>query len=443
MKRAILTVGLGFGDEGKGATVDYLAREHGADLVVRYCGGSQAGHNVQLPDGRRHTFAQFGAGSLVKGPAPPKTYLGPQVVVDPLALRREARHLEELGVKGPTDLLTVHPRCLITTVWHRALNQLRELARGAARHGSCGQGIGEARRYWLAHGESAVFAEDLFDEGALSDKLELLRQRALLELQGFVDRIDPDHLSELDLWGLDTEAVAADLSEPARQGLVVSAEAPNFHTAIFEGAQGVLLDEYRGFHPHTTWSTVTTHHAWGLVRQLGVEAVAVLGVTRAYATRHGEGPLPTHSPELTARLRDEGNPWNRWQGGLRCGWLDLPLLRYAAAVTGPLDGIVVNHLDQMTGAECWIAEDYAGAAPTPAPAPSLSWQGRLTEELREARPALARTTPDGIVRRLEEIAPVVLTGHGPTHRERTFRGLNFRHRRASPGSEDCPVDGHG
>src|SRR3954467_12593942 len=96
MKRAILTVGLGFGDEGKGATVDYLTRRLDADLVVRYCGGSQAGHNVELPDGRRHTFAQFGAGTLARPGT--RTYLGPAVVIDPPALAREAQHLAELGV---------------------------------------------------------------------------------------------------------------------------------------------------------------------------------------------------------------------------------------------------------------------------------------------------------------------------------------------------------
>src|SRR5437867_5170194 len=118
MKRAIITVGLGFGDEGKGAAVDSLCRVHGADLVVRYCGGSQAGHNVQLPDGRRHTFSQFGAGTLAAARPPwPRTYHGPNVVIDPPALLREAQHLAELGVERPTALLTVHPRCLVTTLW--------------------------------------------------------------------------------------------------------------------------------------------------------------------------------------------------------------------------------------------------------------------------------------------------------------------------------------
>src|ERR1051325_8955786 len=98
MKRAIITVGLGFGDEGKGATVDFLSRRYEADLVVRYCGGPQAGHNVELPDGRRHTLSQFGAGPLVEGLPRPRTYLGPNVIIDPPALLREAQHLSELGV---------------------------------------------------------------------------------------------------------------------------------------------------------------------------------------------------------------------------------------------------------------------------------------------------------------------------------------------------------
>ncbi len=346
MKQVIITVGLGFGDEGKGAVVDALTRRVGADLVVRYCGGSQAGHNVQLPDGRRHTFSQFGAGTLA--PERPRTYLGPAVVIDPPAILREADHLEELGIADATELLTVHPRCLVATFWHRALNQIREVSRKGKRHGSCGQGIGEARRYWLRYGQDAIFAADLADVAILRDKLELQRQRTLLALQHFVDRIDRDFLRDIDLWERSAADEARDLSEAIREGVTISAETPDYDTAIFEGAQGVLLDEYRGFHPHTTWSTVTTHHAWELVEQMEAEAVAVLGITRAYTTRHGEGPLPTFSPELTARLRDPGNPWNRWQGTMRCGWLDLPLLRYAAAAAGPLDGIVVNHLDRVT-----------------------------------------------------------------------------------------------
>jgi adenylosuccinate synthase len=429
MLRAIITVGLGFGDEGKGATVDFLARQFEADLVIRYCGGSQAGHNVQLPDGRRHTFSQFGAATLIEGAERPRTYLGPHVIIDPLALLREARHLAELGVARPMDLITIHPRCLVATVWHRMLNQLRELSRNADRHGSCGQGIGEARSYWLKYGDDAVFAADLNDLEVLRHKLELQRQRSLLDLQEFIARISSDRLRDFDLWDLTAEATATELYEAAQQGVVTSATVPECRTAIFEGAQGVLLDEYRGFHPHTTWSTVTAHHAWDLVAQMDVEAVAVLGITRAYSTRHGEGPFPTYSAELTRRLRDPGNPWNAWQGNLRSGWLDLPLLRYAAAATGPLDGIVVNHLDQITEGECFLCDAYSDVVLAPAAAPNLGWQSQLTEMLHKAKPILSATTADAIVHQLGEIAPVASIGWGPTHQERTLRGLRFRSRR--------------
>jgi adenylosuccinate synthase len=428
MKRAIITVGLGFGDEGKGATVDFLTRKLEADLVVRYCGGSQAGHNVELPDGRRHTFSQFGAGTLA-APDPPRTYLGPNVVIDPLALAREARHLAELGVPDPARLLTVHPRCLVTTPWLRALNRLRELSRGDARHGSCGQGIGEARSYWLRYGQDAVFAADLRRLDRLRHKLELQRQRTLLGLQDFIDRIDAAALPEFDLWELNAEAVARDLHEATPDGLVIDAAVPAFRTALFEGAQGVLLDEYRGFPPYTTWNTVTPHHAWELVQATGVEAVAVLGITRAYTTRHGEGPLPTFTAGLTRRLQDVGNPWNRWQGSLRCGWLDLPLVRYAAAVAGPLDGIVVNHLDQVRQADCQVCEAYRNVTLTPPAAPRLSSQSRLTQDLYRAEPVLSPATPDRIVRALSELAPVAITGTGPTYEQRDLARLPFRERR--------------
>ncbi len=426
MKRAIITVGLGFGDEGKGATVDYLTRLYDADLVVRYCGGSQAGHNVQLPDGARHTFSQFGAGTLAGTSRPCRTFLGPNVVIDPPARRREADHLAVLGVHEPLGLLTIHPRCLVATFWHRMLNRMRELARGADRHGSCGQGIGEARVYWLEHGQDAVFAADLLDPHTLREKVELLRQRTLLKMQDLADRISSDHLHELDLWNLTTEGVVRQLCESVANGPAIAAAVPECLTAIFEGAQGVMLDEYRGFHPHTTWSTVTAHHAWELVSEMDIEAVAVLGITRAYTTRHGDGPLPTYSAALTARLQDPGNPTNSWQGSMRCGWLDMPLLRYAAAAVGPLDGIVVNHLDQVSREEWFICDAYRNARLVPAEAPNLAWQSELTRQLGEAGAVFSPITAEGIVERLEEIAPVVVTGFGATHEERESGELRFR-----------------
>src|SRR6185295_16762089 len=99
-----------------------LTRQTAADLVVRYSGGAQAGHNVELVDGRRHTFAQFGAGTL----AGAKTWLGPRVIISPAALIAEAEHLRSLGVSDPLSLLSVHPECLVTTFYHMTMNRLRE-----------------------------------------------------------------------------------------------------------------------------------------------------------------------------------------------------------------------------------------------------------------------------------------------------------------------------
>lgn len=429
MRRAAVTVGLGFGDEGKGAAVDALTRELGADLVVRYCGGSQAGHNVELPDGRRHTFSQFGAGTLA--PHRPRTHLGPAVVIDPPAMAREARHLAELGVPDPLRLVTVDPHCLVTSPWLKLLNRLREAARGDARHGSCGQGIGEARHYWLRYGMDAIVAADLRDPSTLRHKLELQRQRVLLEAQPLLAACPADIPHDLgaDAWDADAEEVAGWLTGDGFEEVAVSAAVPDHTTAVLEGAQGVLLDEYRGLHPYTTWSTVTPHHAWEWVARAGSDAVAVIGITRAYATRHGAGPLPTHSADLTARLTDPGNPPNRWQGQLRCGWLDLPLLRYAAACCGRLDGLAVSHLDQVSGGGWQVCVGYREWEPAPAVVPDLGWQGRLTERVVAAEPVLAPADAGSIVRALEAVAPVVLTGRGPAHRDRTLSGLTFRARR--------------
>src|SRR5262249_144331 len=154
----------------------------------------------------------------------------------------------------------------------------------------------------------------------------------------------------------------------------------------------------------TTWNTVTPHHAWELIHAMGVEAVAVLGVTRAYTTRHGEGPLPTFSPELTGRLQDAGNPWNRWQGSLRCGWLDLPLPAYAAAVAGPRGALVVNPLARVRETGWQFCDAYQNVPLTPAAAPQLSWQGRLIQELHRAEPLLSTATPHRIVSLLSELA---------------------------------------
>src|SRR5262245_16584841 len=411
MRRAIVTVGLGFGDEGKGAAVEFLCRRHGADLVIRYSGGSQAGHNVQLPDGRRHTFSQFGAGTLAGVP----THLGHPVILHPTALMREAAHLQELGVAEPFQTLAVHPSCLVSTWVHQAANQLRELARGDARHGSCGHGIGETRSYWLKYGTDAIFARDLQDPGTLRAKLELLRQRFLLDLQELTGKLPRATLEEYDLLGITADGLAGTLLEVGAL-LRLSQEIPEHTTAIYEGAQGALLDEWYGFHPHTTWSTVTAHHALEMVVRSGAEEVCILGLTRAYTTRHGAGPFPSYDEPLTAAIMDEGNPWNRWQGSLRAGWLDLVLLRYAASACAPIDNLGVSCLDHLDGKDMRVCIGYDGCEELLLPpGPGLAHQERLTRMLEEAVAVCRPATKASLLAMIGEIAPVALVAHGPTH----------------------------
>ncbi len=420
MKRAIIVQGLGFGDEGKGATVDFLTRHLAADLVVRFCGGSQAAHNVQLPEGPRHTFSQFGAGAL----AGARTYLSRHVVIHVGALMAEAEHLETLGVAAPLDQLSLHPRALVTTEYTQAMNRLRELARGDARHGSCGHGVGETRHYWLRYGADAVTAGDLANLDVLSDKLELQRQRLLLELQEVACTSEAARRLAAEVFGASSGEIAEELHHLGRR-LQLASVVPDYRTAIFEGAQGVLLDEWRGFHPYTTWSTVTQHHALELVAQSGADALCALGLTRAYATRHGAGPFPTEDPRL--RLADHGNPWNAWQQAMRFGHLDLVLLEYALAVSGGvLDGLVLNGLDQIgeTTQVCVAYEDQERLAP--AEFPHLQHQEELTRQLFQAKPIYRRITASALEDRLATFAPLAITARGPTWRDRCLVTLPFR-----------------
>ncbi len=159
--RAFVVVDLGFGDSGKGLLTDFLARRTGASVVVRYNGGAQAGHNVVTSDGRHHTFAQFGAGSFVPGV---RTFLSRHVIVHPTALLFEGRALEEKGVGDVFSRLRVSEAARVITPFHQAANRLRELARGEARHGSCGVGVGE-----IGHALTDVGGADGVFQGHLAE----------------------------------------------------------------------------------------------------------------------------------------------------------------------------------------------------------------------------------------------------------------------------------
>ncbi len=357
----VVVVGLGFGDEGKGAVVDALCADGSVSAVVRFNGGAQAAHNVVV-DGKHHTFSQFGSGTLAGVP----TWLSRHVLVEPIALAKESRELAALGVADPLGLVSIDADALLTTPFHVAANRAREDARGRDRHGSCGKGIGETAWYALLDRRGAVRGDlvegqevpgtpgpaptvgDCANPTLLRRKLDVLA-RCYAPLIG--DGIVVDDLVALyrafaDAVRITTGDEAGRLADAGR--------------LVFEGAQGVLLDETHGFHPHTTWSTVTPHNARGL---LAGRPARVLGVTRTYQTRHGAGPLPTEDRAVLARFPERHNGTGEYQGAWRAGHLDTVLLRYAVAACGGVDGLAVTHLDAW---DLKAATSYAsGVVPGP------------------------------------------------------------------------------
>ncbi|WP_106193184.1 adenylosuccinate synthetase [Umezawaea tangerina] len=349
----VVVVGLGFGDEGKGAVVDALCADGPVTAVVRFNGGAQAAHNVVVGD-RHHTFSQFGSGTLAGVP----TFLSRHVLVEPIALATESRELAALGVEDPLGMVSVDADALLTTPFHVAANRAREDARGEGRHGSCGKGIGETAWYALLERRGAAAGDvvegqevpgtpgsaptvgDCADPKALRRKLDALA-RCYAPLVG-----DGHSVDELvSLYRAFADAVRTTSGDEVGR-------LADTGRLVFEGAQGVLLDEHRGFHPHTTWSTVTPDNARAL---LGGRSARVLGVTRTYQTRHGAGPLPTEDAALLPRFPERHNGTGEYQGAWRAGHLDAVLLRYAVAACGGVDGLAVTHLDAPTS---WVATAY-------------------------------------------------------------------------------------
>ncbi len=171
--RYVSLLGLGFGDCGKGLFTDALTRTLGAHTIVRFNGGAQAGHNVVLPDGRHHTFSQFGAGSFVEGTM---TVLASPVVVHPSAILVEARALERVGLADAMTRLMIDGECRVTTPFHQAAGRLREYARGRAAHGTCGVGVGETVAFALAHADDGLVYSELHSRASAHQKLLRIQQ---------------------------------------------------------------------------------------------------------------------------------------------------------------------------------------------------------------------------------------------------------------------------
>lgn len=411
-----IVVDLSFGDAGKGTVVDWLCATRPVHAVVRFNGGAQAGHNVVTADGRHHTFAQFGSGTLHAGV---RTFLSRFMVVDPLALAVEADHLAELGVDDVWSRLDIDGAALLATPYHRAANQAREQARGRDRHGSCGMGVGEAMAYALADPAQAPRVRDTRSPAVLRRKLTTLRDRLTDEFGPLGGPPVPDCVAAFTAFAAKVSIV---------EGAVALARLLDRGGCVFEGAQGVLLDEWHGLHPYTTWSTTTFANAEALLAGAGRAGQATrLGVLRAYTTRHGAGPLVTEDATLTADLVDPHNTTGPWQGAFRVGHFDAVAHRYAVRACGGVDAIALTHLDvvdrraDLRAAVAYELDGEPMCPPRPGPAGDLARQERLTRLLLRARPRYVDVPAGGWPELVASVcdAPVVVVSRGPTAADKT------------------------
>lgn len=397
-KQVIIMADLGFGDAGKGSMTDYLTRQLQAHTIVRYNGGAQAAHNVITPDGRHHTFAQFGSGSFVPGV---RTHLSRFMLVNPLNMFKEERHLQSLGV-DVFNRTTIEDRALVITPFHQAVNRLKEMARDNNRHGSCGMGIGETQADYLSFKDEVLFMEDLSDRSAVERKMRFLRDIQLEKVRNLNGDLPETDEVTRELLVLNDENIipyCQDLyTHFVSKVRIVDRDylrkiLQEEGTVIFEGAQGVLLDETYGFYPYTTWSDITFGNAEKLLLESSYDDQKTrLGVLRAYATRHGAGPFVTEDQNLTSLIPDAHNGLGDWQGKWRVGYFDFIATQYALGVIGQVDALALTCLDRLQDISKWrVCNSY-------------SFNGQEIDKIKIWRPTNLNLQED-ITRLLEQCTP--------------------------------------
>ena len=338
----VVVVGSQWGDEGKGKIVDWLSER--ADVVVRFQGGHNAGHTLVV-DGKVYKLSLLPSGVVRPGKL---SVIGNGVVFDPHAFVAEATRLRDQGVEiGPHCLKIAENTALILSV-HRELDAFREDAasNSGTKIGTTRRGIGPA--YEDKVGRRAIRAMDLADMDTLPAKVDrlLTHHNALRRGLGQAEVAHETLMEELQSVAAEVtpyvDRVWKSLDEARRAGRRI----------LFEGAQGTLLDIDHGTYPFVTSSnTVAGQAATG--SGVGPGTIGyVLGITKAYTTRVGEGPFPTEQDnEVGEFLGTRGHEFGTVTGRKRrCGWFDAVLVRQAVAVNG-IDGIALTKLDVLDGME--------------------------------------------------------------------------------------------
>ena len=340
MGKNVVVIGTQWGDEGKGKLVDLLTERVGG--VIRFQGGHNAGHTLVI-DGRKTVLHLIPSGILHEGV---QCYIGNGVVLSPEALLREIGVLEQAGVPV-RDRLMISEACALILPVHVALDLAREKARGAKAIGTTGRGIGPA--YEDKVSRRGIRAGDLFHPVLLEERL-----RELLDFHNFVLA---QYFKEQPLDHAEVLAGLIKVGEELKPMLGdVAAELHRLQKTgshlLFEGAQGAMLDIDHGTYPYVTSSNTTSGGAASGSGMGLLDFDYVLGITKAYSTRVGNGPFPTELFDARGKhLSSRGNEFGATTGrARRCGWFDAVLMRRSARLNS-LSGLCLTKLDVLDGLE--------------------------------------------------------------------------------------------
>lgn len=335
---ALIVVGSQWGDEGKGKIVDLLAKD--ADVIVRYQGGSNAGHTVITNSGT-FIFHLIPSGILYRGKL---CVLGNGVVIDPAGLIEELDRLKVKGIPVGKRFM-ISNRAHVIMPYHKAIDKAAEQAKGARRIGTTGRGIGPA--YVDKMARVGIRMGDLLNPDVLQQKI----QENLVEINAFLERIYHVDGFTVEKIFKDYRAYGERLSPHiADVPLVLERAFERGQHILFEGAQGTHLDVDFGTYPYVTSSSSCSGGACTGSGIGPTDINGVLGVTKAYTTRVGGGPFPTElNNEIGQTLMKRGNEYGSTTGrARRCGWLDMLLLRYAVRING-LTSLAITKLDVLDG----------------------------------------------------------------------------------------------
>ena len=421
----VAVLGVQWGDEGKGKIVDFLAQE--AEWVVRYQGGTNAGHTV-IVKGKKYILHLIPSGILHPGK---KCIIGNGVVVDPPELLKEIEDLEREGIEVKGRLFLSETAHLIMP-YHKKLDALSEKLKGKKQIGTTLRGIGPAYSDKMAR--TSLRVHDLLRPERLKERLEeTLRVKNLIIREFFkeegysFEELYKDALA----WGEALETYVCNTVHLMRK-IIKSGD-----LVLFEGAQGALLDIDHGTYPFVTSSNTTVG---SIFTGLGIppgHIHRVIGISKAYTTRVGGGPFPTElEGEEGQRLRDRGGEYGATTGRpRRCGWLDLVALKHAAWLNG-LTELTITKLDVLDTLEeikVCVAYDIDGerTEEMPADLDTFSrakpvyksfpgWQGLVKGTTNwEDLPTQARTYLEFIEEALN--IPIKMVSTGPDRVETVIR----------------------